>query len=108
MDFFLRRLMSNARVELRRPDGVRTERLDLVGEGFVQALNDRHHEHNGHDADADAENRQRRAQFVSAHRFERHPGGFAYISKMHSSKKQSTDYTDFTDSKKIGAVNISG
>src|SRR6185503_1987853 len=42
-----------------------------------------YHEHDGHDANADTENCQRRAQLVSAHRVERHPGGFFYVGDIH-------------------------
>jgi hypothetical protein len=53
-----------------------TTRLDLIREGFVEALNDRHHEDDCDDAHTDAKDRQRRAQLISAQRIERHERGF--------------------------------
>ena len=73
MDLFRGWLMTDARIKFGRPDRVRPQRFDLCRESLVQSLDDRHHEDNRDDADADSENRQRRAQLVRAHGIDGHP-----------------------------------
>src|SRR5438046_9477251 len=46
-------------------------------------MNDRHHEDHRDHSDTDSENRQRRAQFVRAHRVDGHPSRFFYIDESH-------------------------
>ena len=48
------------------------QRLDLIGEGFVEALDDRDHEDDSHDTDTYTKDRQSRAQLVRPQRVERH------------------------------------
>src|SRR5215213_1053891 len=78
------RRAAEARVELRDEDGVRAQRLDLLGEGFIQPLDDRHHERERHHPDADAEDGQRRAQLVRPHRRHGHRRRLSDVVERHN------------------------
>src|ERR1043166_1723169 len=75
--------MPDAGIELRRPDGVRTQRFNLRRERFIQSLNYRDHENDRNHAHAHAQDRQRRAQLIRAHRIERHECRFANVEEGH-------------------------
>src|SRR6185436_7488959 len=75
--------MAKAGIEFCCPDRVRAERFQLSSEGFVQSLDDRHHENDCDHADADAQNGQQRAQLVCAHCVQRHQSRFFNVDKVH-------------------------
>src|SRR6185369_13606246 len=83
MDLVRTRRAAEAGLKLRDKNRVGTERLDLIRESLVESLNDGHHEDHGNDAHTDAQDRQRRAQLVSAQRVERHQGRFFDVVESH-------------------------
>src|SRR6266498_4036522 len=65
--------------ELGDENCVGTERLDLVGKGFIEPLNDRDHKDYGDYTYTNAKNRERRAKLICPQSIKGHQSRFFYV-----------------------------